>query len=188
MLCHRLTEEYGEVLVKDPLDATIALPSTAVLVKDASPDQPVLVEAEALHTHFRDRVSLLGQLTGQRPGYLRAVNGIDLNIRRGETVGLVGKSGSGKTTLGKTLLRLIQSSGGRILFEGQDITTLNDNEVRPMRARMQMIFQDPISSLSPRMKVVDLLMEPFRDSGRACQPKRESAAAACNGRHGRRTG
>ncbi len=107
VLCHRLTEEYGEVLVKDPLDATIALPSAAVLVRDASPDQPVLVKAEALHMHFRDRVSLLGQLTGQRPGYLRAVNGIDLNIRRGETVGLVGELGSGKTTLGKTLLRLI---------------------------------------------------------------------------------
>ena len=89
----------------------------------------------------------------------------NLSIRRGETLGLVGESGSGKTTLGRTLLRLIEPTDGRIAVLGQDISELPQKKLRPMRAHMQMIFQDPTSSLSPRMKVSSLLLEPFRIHG-----------------------
>ena len=85
-----------------------------------------------------------------------------IQIRRGETLGLVGESGSGKTTLGRTILRLVDSTAGDVIISGQVITELSQKRLRTMRVRMQMIFQDPFSSLSPRMKVSSLLLEPFR--------------------------
>jgi len=125
----------------------------------------VVVETRDLRTHFRDHVALLGQILGQRGGAVRAVDGVDVLIRRGETLALVGESGSGKTTLGRTILRLEPPTDGEIVLEGHDITHMPQSELRPMRARMQMIFQDPSSSLSPRMKVSSLLLEPFRIHG-----------------------
>lgn len=125
----------------------------------------VVVETRDLRTHFRDHVALLGQILGQSRGTVRAVDGVDILIRRGETLALVGESGSGKTTLGRTILRLAPPTDGEIVLEGQDITRMPQSELRPMRARMQMIFQDPSSSLSPRMKVASLLLEPFKIHG-----------------------
>jgi peptide/nickel transport system ATP-binding protein len=132
-------------------------------VRDES--QEVVVQVRELRTHFRDHVPLLGKLLGQRGGTVRAVDRVDITIRRGETLALVGESGSGKTTLGRTVLRLEPPTGGEILIQGQDITHLRQSALRPMRARMAMIFQDPSSSLSPRMKVSSLLLEPFQIHG-----------------------
>jgi peptide/nickel transport system ATP-binding protein len=122
----------------------------------------VLIRTQELHKHFHDNVGLLGQVLGQKGGSVQAVTDVDIQVRRGQTLGLVGESGSGKTTLGRTILRLIEPTQGRIAVAGQDISDLSQGKLRPLRARMQMIFQDPTSSLSPRMKVSSLLLEPFR--------------------------
>jgi peptide/nickel transport system ATP-binding protein len=115
-----------------------------------------------LQVHFKDRIGMVAQLLGQKRGVVRAVDGVDLEIRRGETLGLVGESGSGKTTLGRTILRLEDSTSGQTILLDEDISHLSEAKVRPLRARMQMIFQDPSSSLSPRLKVSAILSEPFR--------------------------
>jgi peptide/nickel transport system ATP-binding protein len=133
--------------------------------EERTASEDVVVEVRDLRTHFADHVPLLGKLLGQRGGTVRAVDGVDVAIRRGETLALVGESGSGKTTLGRTILRLEPPTGGEIVVQGQDITTLRQSALRPMRAQMAMIFQDPISSLSPRRKVSSLLLEPFQVHG-----------------------
>jgi oligopeptide/dipeptide ABC transporter ATP-binding protein len=126
----------------------------------------VVVETRELCTYFDEHRSVFDRALG-RPGLaaVRALDGVDIRIQRGETLALVGESGSGKTTLGRTILRLVESSDGRVVVEGQDITRLSQARVRPLRARMQMIFQDPQSSLSPRRKVSSILLEPFRIHG-----------------------
>ncbi|HEX9116120.1 MAG TPA: ABC transporter ATP-binding protein [Anaerolineae bacterium] len=122
----------------------------------------LMVDLRDLRTYFRDPVSLFGQLTGQKGGAVAAVDGVNLTLRRGEALALVGESGSGKTTLGRTILRLVDPTAGRVFVEGQEITTAPQSKLRPLRGRMQLIFQDPYASLSPRMRVRDLLLEPFR--------------------------
>ncbi len=140
-------------------------PAETVERQERQVSQEVVVDVRDLRTHFSDHVPLLGRVLGQRGATVRAVDGVNVSIRRGETLALVGESGSGKTTLGRTVLRLEPPTGGEIVVEGQDITTLRQSALRPMRARMAMIFQDPISSLSPRIKVSSLLLEPFQIHG-----------------------
>ena len=130
-----------------------------------------VVQAAELKTHYRDRIGLLGKLLGQKEGVVRALDGVDIAVYRGETLAVVGESGSGKTTLGRTILRLEQPTAGEIVIDGQDITSLPQGKVRPLRLRMQMIFQDPVSSLSPRKKVSELLLEPFRIHGLPVDPQ-----------------
>jgi len=123
--------------------------------------EEILIRTEGLHKHFEEHIGFLGQLLGQEGSAVKAVSGVDVAVRRGETLGLVGESGSGKTTLARTILRLTDPTRGKIAVLGKEISDLSTRELQPLRSRMQMIFQDPTSSLSPRMKVSSLLMEPY---------------------------
>jgi len=117
----------------------------------------VILEVRNLKKHFPVR----GGLFQRRIGSIKAVDGIDLRVEQGQSFGLVGESGSGKTTVGKTILRLIEPTDGEIIFEGQDLCKLSESEMRYRRAEMQMIFQDPYSSLNPRMTVKRTVAEPM---------------------------
>ena len=146
--------------------AVAARTASAVGADTSTPAAPVsgeaLVRIESLRTYFDDSSGLLARLTGARRPPVRAVDDVDLELRRGEVVGLVGESGSGKTTLGRAILGLAPATGGRIVFDGQDVAGLSRRRLRQLRRRAQMIFQDPYSSLSPRLRVSYLLTEPYR--------------------------
>jgi oligopeptide/dipeptide ABC transporter ATP-binding protein len=114
-----------------------------------------LIEARDLKKYFTIR----GAMGGSR--VLKAVDGVSLSIEKGETFGLVGESGCGKTTLGRTMIRLYDVTGGTLKFDGADITNLNGKALAPYRQRMQIIFQDPYSSLNPFMNVEELISEPL---------------------------
>lgn len=117
--------------------------------------------------HLKKYFPLRGGLLQRQTGVVRAVDDVSLEIREGEAVGLVGESGSGKTTLGKTVLRLLEPTAGQIIFEGQDITRLTYQQMQGFRRHMQMVFQNPYSSLNPRMKVKDIVAEPLLIHGQA---------------------
>ena len=117
-----------------------------------------MIEVHDLKKHFSS-----GWIFKKR--CIKAVDGVSFGIERGETLGLVGESGCGKTTVGKLILRLIEPTSGRVVFDGVDVTGLKKKELRRLRPRMQMIFQDPDSSLDPRMKIGECIGEPFRLQG-----------------------
>jgi len=118
---------------------------------------PVLLQIRSLTKHFR----LPGGWLSGGSRYVYAVDGVDIEIINGEVFGLVGESGCGKTTLGRIVLRLIEPTSGQVIFDGQDLTTLNKGEMRAMRQQMQVVFQNPLSSLSPRFKVEQIVAEPL---------------------------
>ena len=119
------------------------------------PGQPPLLEVDGLVKHFPVRGGVFSRVLGA----VRAVDGVTFSIPRGKTLSLVGESGSGKTTAGRSILRLIEPSAGRVLFNGVDLTRLDRREMRRYRKAMQIIFQDPYGSLNPRMTVYNMLSE-----------------------------
>jgi len=121
----------------------------------------VLVEVKNLFKYF----PISGGVFGRTVANVKAVDGVSFVVRRGEALGLVGESGSGKTTVGRTLLRLIEPTKGKIVYNGVDITNLSRAKLRPMRKYMQIIFQDPFGSLNPRMTVGEMLGEPMEIHG-----------------------
>lgn len=123
-----------------------------------------LVQLEDLRVWFPIKSGLV---LDRHIGDIKAVDGVTIDIRRGETLGLVGESGCGKSTVGRAILRLYKPSGGRIEFDGQDITKLSEGDLRPLRRRMQMVFQDPFASLNPRHSVGRIVGEPLRAHGLA---------------------
>jgi microcin C transport system ATP-binding protein len=159
---------HGEIVERGPTEAIFARPQhhyTRHLLaaepkgRPPVPDErsPVLLEARGLKVWFPIRRGFLRRTAG----HVKAVDGIDLAVRAGETLGIVGESGSGKTTLGRALLRLIASEG-RIAFAGEDIQRKSWRAMRPLRRNMQIVFQDPFGSLSPRMPVGEIVGEGLR--------------------------
>ena len=119
----------------------------------------IVMEVKDLKKYFPIRAGMFGRVVGQ----VRAVDGISFRIRRGTTMGLVGESGCGKTTVGKTVLRLNDKTAGEVLFKGKELFDLNRTELRKIRPQLQIIFQDPYSSLSPRMPVGEIIGEAVRE-------------------------
>ncbi|WP_026876183.1 ABC transporter ATP-binding protein [Jiangella gansuensis] len=119
----------------------------------------VLLSLRGLEVHFPIRSGVLFE---RQVGAVKAVDGVDLDIPRGATVGLVGESGCGKSTLGRAILRLVQPTAGTVTFDGTDLAALEGEELRRMRRQMQMVFQDPMASLDPRQNVQSVLTEPLR--------------------------
>ncbi len=123
-----------------------------------SPEAEVLVDVRGLKMHFPVTE---GALIPRVIGHVKAVDGVSFSIRKGETLGLVGESGCGKTTTGRCILQLEQATDGEILYDGVNLTGLDKKAMRPLRQRIQVIFQDPYSSLNPRMKIGDIISEPM---------------------------
>src|ERR1700716_3215683 len=137
-----------------------------------APEGAPLLRVQRLKTYFPVRRGLLQRVIG----HIKAVDDVSLDLRHGETLGLVGESGCGKSTLGRTVLRLVEPSSGTIEFEGVDITRLPHRRMKALRKDMQMIFQDPVGSLDPRMTVADIVGEGLLVHGMRRRSEREAAA------------
>ncbi len=135
-----------------------ALPSSTAAVQKGE----TLLEVRNLRKHFPVTEGIIFQ---RAVAFVKAVDGVSFTINKGETLGLVGESGCGKTTVGRCILQLEQATEGEIIFEGQDLTKLDQKALVPVREKIQVIFQDPYSSLNPRMKIGNIIEEPIRVHG-----------------------
>lgn len=124
-------------------------------------EQPPLLEVKDLKQYFPVSKNILGKPTK----FLKAVDGVSFSLQKGKTLGIVGESGCGKTTMGRTVLRLYDVTGGEIWFKGQEVSKIKNREFNKLRPNMQMIFQDPYASLSPRLTVGEIIGEAVREHG-----------------------
>jgi oligopeptide transport system ATP-binding protein len=138
---------------------TIGPQPSARRQEEANSEGDILLEVRRLRKYFPLTSGVLFQ---RQVGLIKAVDDVSFSIRKGETLGLVGESGSGKTTTGRCILQLDRPTAGEVLFEGRDLAQLDEAELRPVRRRMQVIFQDPYSSLNPRMTIGQIIGEPLR--------------------------
>ncbi len=132
------------------------------MTQDSNTNNNVLVDIKGLKTHFEVGSKGIIFGLGANRNIVRAVDGVDLTIREGETLGLVGESGCGKSTLGYSILQLEKPTDGAVSFEGTDLTKLKKSEIRPFRKKMQIVFQDPAAALDPRQTVGEAIAEPIR--------------------------
>jgi peptide/nickel transport system ATP-binding protein len=137
-----------------------------------------LLELDDVRVHFGLRGSFLQRMAGREVGSVKAVDGVSLKIRRGEVLGIVGESGSGKTTLGRAALRTVPVTSGSVRFDGIDLTNLRESGLRPLRRRMQLVFQDPNASLNPAMTVGQAVGDPLRIHGIAKDKETRRALVA----------
>lgn len=149
----------SDFMTEDGAEKQITAERVKVFEKDSLPEvkSDVLLEVKNLVTQF----PIKGGILGRTVDHMRAVNDVSFTLQKGKTLGLVGESGCGKTTLGRSILRLIEPASGNIIYNGKDITHVYAEELRLLRRKMQIIFQDPYSSLNPRMTITEILTEPL---------------------------
>lgn len=165
--CYIYTEDWpGEY----PTDGAIEPPAISVEANAApAADGEAIVQARDLSVHFTERTTVIDRLLRRPTRVVKAVDSVDLLVYEGEIVAVVGESGSGKTTLGRTILRLQEKTTGELVVAGNELAALSRPSLRAARAGMQMIFQDAVASLSPRLRVRELLLEPYVIHGRQSQ-------------------
>jgi peptide/nickel transport system ATP-binding protein len=161
-----MKEENGEIIelpmtVKEAIDANVISKAVTDLRRETLLASKPILEIKNLKTWFPSKTDFFGRVTD----YVKAVDNVSFDVHEGETVGLVGESGCGKTTLGRTILRLAPATGGEVIFDGRNILDMPKNELKDMRRHMQIIFQDPYSSLNPRMTIGAAIQEPMSVHG-----------------------
>lgn len=139
---------------------------------DGEPSDSVLLQVNNLEKYFEEESGLIRS----KIDYVKAVDGVTFDIKKGETLGLVGESGCGKSTLGRALLQLHDPTGGEVYFQGEEITSYSDKQMLDLRKDVQMIFQDPQSSLDPRMPVIDIVTEPLTNFNIGAKRERQRKA------------
>lgn len=162
-----MQKQNADEFVKKQEHADEAQKSSLIIDNNFTPveyDPQYILQVNHLKKYF----PIKGGMVSKTVGYVKAVDGVTFNLKRGTTMGLVGESGCGKTTTGRTILRLYDSkSGGQVLFNGQEVYDLSHKELRALRTKMQIIFQDPFSSLNPRMSIGEIIGEPLRIHAKA---------------------
>lgn len=147
--------------VADAINAVVITEAETLERRERVLQGKPILQVKNLQTWFPSQKNFFGKTTG----YVKAVDDVSFDVYEGETLGLVGESGCGKTTLGRTLLRLVPAHGGEVVFDGKNILSLNDADMKGMREHMQIIFQDPYSSLNPRITIGNAIMEPMTVHG-----------------------
>lgn len=172
--CRPAQHEKGERLpiVSDFLEGKKEIKKE--VINSSAPPKEILLDVQQLTVQFPTKTNLLGKVTAT----YTAVDDVNLQLYKGETLGLVGESGCGKTTLGRTLLRLIEPASGKIIYNGADITALNKQQIKDLRKNVQLVFQDPYSSLNPRLTIGATIAEPMGVAGIEHNKKQQRAKVA----------